>query len=204
MSALHRLIFPTAQPLPGVTDLLSKLSASGMHIALATSSHAQNYALKTRHLRRLFDLFPKNNVVVGDDPRIPKGKGKPAPDIYILALETINKQLREEGKQEILPEECLVFEDSVPGVEAGRRAGMRTIWCPHPMILKEYKGREAQVMAGLTSGADEEKENQPITPMTAENGTLRLNGWPGRIGDGWTEHVQSLEDFSYEHYGIQN
>ena len=171
-----------------------------MHIALATSSHSKNFALKTSHLEQLFEIFPTRNRVLGDDPRIPKGRGKPAPDIYLLALETINSQMREEGKAEILPEECLVFEDSVPGIEAGRRAGMRTIWCPHQMILKEYRGREAQVMAGITSMGEDVKS--PVSHTVVETGIKRLHGWPGRIGDGWTEHLQTLEDFDYERYGI--
>lgn len=200
VSALHRVIFPTAQPLPGVTELLSNLSVSGVHLALATSSHSKNFALKSGHLQTLFDKFPDRNKVLGDDPRIPKGRGKPAPDIYLLALETINTQLREEGKAEVLPEECLVFEDSVPGVEAGRRAGMRTIWCPHPMILREYRGREAQVMAGKTSNAEDGKV--VVSHVVTETGVRRLHGWPSTIGDGWTEQVESLEDFSYERYGI--
>ena len=169
-------------------------------MALATSSHSKNYALKTSHLREMFDVFPERNVVLGDDQRIPTGRGKPAPEIYLLALETINNQLREEGKAEVLPEECLVFEDSVPGIEAGRRAGMRTIWCPHPMILEECRGREHEVMAGITSTARDEK--LAVSQSVSDSGVARLHGWPGRIGDGWTEQLQSLEDFCYERYEI--
>jgi pseudouridine-5'-monophosphatase len=53
----------------------------------------------------------------------------------LLALETTNARRRGEGKDEIRPEECLVFEDSVPGCESGRRAGMRVVWVPHPELL---------------------------------------------------------------------
>jgi len=67
--------------------------------------------------------------VLGDDARVAPGRGKPAPDIYLLALELLNKVIREEGReQELRPEECLVLEDSVPGVEAGRRAGCQVVW----------------------------------------------------------------------------
>jgi hypothetical protein len=48
----------------------------------------------------------------------------------------------------ISPEECLVLEDSLPGVEAGRRCGMRVIWAPHPGLATEYRGREKEVLAG--------------------------------------------------------
>ena len=66
------------------------------------------------------------------------------------ALVTLDIRLPDtKGEDLILPEECLVFEDSVPGVEAGRRAGMRVVWCPHPMLKNEFAGREKEVLAGL-------------------------------------------------------
>jgi len=98
----------------------------------------------------MFDMFDKTLMIRGDDPRLPEGKGKPAPDIFLLALRALNESLAASGQPEIHPEECLVFEDSVPGVEAGRRAGMQVAWCPHQGVLGAYKGREASVLAGLT------------------------------------------------------
>ncbi|THC97342.1 hypothetical protein EYZ11_003176 [Aspergillus tanneri] len=158
--------FPNSQPLPGVRTLLSKLISTQttdqpVHIALATSSHYRNYKLKTDHLQDLFALFPESQRVLGDDERIGQGRGKPLPDIYLLALETVNANLRQRGEVEIKPEECLVFEDAVPGVEAGRRAGMRVVWCPHPGLLEAYKGREAEVLAGLTGEHKEEEKSTP-------------------------------------------
>jgi len=155
-----------------------------VHLALATSSHSANFTLKTSHLEELFTVFPVHRRVLGDDERIPEGRGKPAPDIYLLALQTINKSLKP-GEREILPEECLVFEDSVPGVESGRRAGMRVVWVPHPELGKEYEGREKDVLAG----------------KTGEGGIVDLH-LVGDIDDGWAVQLGSLEDFPYEEYGI--
>ena len=175
--------------MPGVEKLLGDLAtaktANGdkVHIALATSSHAANFKLKTAHLEELFSVFESERRVLGDDARIPKGRGKPAPDIYLLALETVNASLREE--REIRPEECLVFEDSVPGVEAGRRAGMRVVWVPHPELYVEYTGREKEVLAG----------------RTGEGGEVDLHQL-GEIDDGLADHLKSLEDFPYEKFGI--
>ena len=70
----------------------------------------------------------------------------------MLALQTINSSLAK-GEREIRLEECLVFEDSVPGVEAGRRAGMRVVWVPQPELFLEYKGREKEILAGRTGEA---------------------------------------------------
>ncbi|RHZ63671.1 hypothetical protein CDV55_106512 [Aspergillus turcosus] len=207
-AALQAKYFPQSQPLPGVKTLLSTLLSTQktdqpVYIALATSSHSKNFKLKTDHLQDLFSAFPESQRVLGDDPRIGKGRGKPLPDIYLLALETINEGLRQRGEPEIRPEECLVFEDAVPGVEAGRRAGMRVIWCPHPGLLGAYKGREAEVLAGLTGEHKEEEKSAPereAEEMTA--GRIQGSGRPGEIDDGWGELVSTLEDFPYEKYGI--
>ncbi|KAL4785444.1 HAD-like domain-containing protein [Aspergillus varians] len=206
---LQTELFPTTAPLPGVETLLAKLvstqnTPNPVHIALATSSHRRNYELKTNHLQDLFSFFPASQRVLGDDPRIGKGRGKPLPDIYLLALETINSGLREKGEKEITPEECLVFEDAVPGVEAGRRAGMRVIWCPHPGLLEAYKGREAEVLAGLTGEHKEEEKSvseKEAEELVAER--LQSVGKPGKLGDGFAELLRTLLDFPYERYDIQ-
>lgn len=142
--------------------------------------------------------------MLGDDPRIPPGRGKPAPDIYLVALETVNEKIRAEGKErEIRPDECLVFEDSVPGVEAGRRAGMQVVWCPHPELLAEYKGREREVLAGLTdNGRDEEDKAADAQGKKARAGEW-VKGTPGRLGDGWAMLLETLEGFPYGQYGIK-
>ncbi len=197
--------FPTTLPLPGIPELLSSLGRTRywdlknaktpqngattiaphrVHVALATSSHESNFRLKTSHLTELFSVFETQRRVLGDDKRIPAGRGKPLPDIYHLALKTINDSLPA-GEKPITPEECLVFEDSVPGVEAGRRAGMRVIWCPHPMLKKEYSGREAEVLAG----------------RTGEAGDVDLHQL-GELGDGWGEYLATLVEFPYEKYGM--
>lgn len=200
--ALQQKNFPSTQPLPGVLSLLNTLSTQKVHIALATSSHAVNYALKTSHLGSLFSYFPVQNRVLGDDPRIPPGKGKPAPDIYLLALETINAEIRAKGvEREIALEECLVFEDSVPGVEAGRRAGMRVVWCPHPELLKEYAGREREVLAGMTTKSV--KHDDTVREALEEAGADgRVKGRVGRLDDGWGELLRTLVGFPYARYGI--
>ena len=41
-------------------------------------------------------------------------RGKPAPDIYLAVAKAL----------EVKPEDCLVFEDIIPGIQAGKNAGM--------------------------------------------------------------------------------
>ncbi|KAI5861573.1 HAD-like protein [Durotheca rogersii] len=210
LTALQQHHFQAAKPLPGVEKLLGDLgrtkwwdekdhtgvkngdkggngngaTAQRVHIALATSSTSANFAVKTARWTDLFSVFETHRRVLGDDERVPPGRGKPLPDIYLLALKTINDSL-DEGEKPITPEECLVFEDSVPGVEAGRRAGMRVVWCPHPMLKKECEGREKEILAGRTGEAGEVDAHQL-----------------GEIDDGWADYFVSLTDLPYEKYGI--
>ncbi|RMZ77676.1 hypothetical protein DV738_g4283, partial [Chaetothyriales sp. CBS 135597] len=191
---LQAIEFPKVKPLPGV------------RLALATSSHSGNFDIKTRHLQDLFSAFSPPLRVLGDDPRIPRGRGKPLPDIYLLALRCVNEQIRAEGKgdePEITPAECLVFEDSVPGIEAGRRAGMRVVWVPHPGLLDVCRGREEEVLAGLIGEHDESNNNN--NSLQQDLVGQPLPGSPGTVGtlhDGYGELLSSLEHFDYLKYGI--
>ncbi|GAP91737.2 putative gs1-like protein [Rosellinia necatrix] len=186
----QRLHFPECRPLPGVERLFARLgtaaAAGGVRLALATSSMRANLDLKTQNpaTAALIDRIPPAHRVLGDDPRV--RRGKPAPDIYLRALACVNEALPP-GVPPIAAAECLVFEDSVVGVEAGRRAGMRVVWVPHPALVKEYAGREAEVLAGRIGLVDIGGENE---------------GQLGQLGDGWAEQLPSLEDFPYERYGI--
>jgi len=194
--------FPKTKTLPGVRELLAGLNGN-VELALATSSHEGNFLLKTQHLEDVFAVFPKEQRVLGDDKRIPKGRGKPAPDIYLLALDTINERLKRESKAEVTPAECLVFEDSVPGVEAGRRAGMQVAWCPHPGLLGEMRGNEGRILAGLMGEHKEvEEENDKIGVME-HSGHERHRCVPGEIDDGWGRLLMTLEDFPCQDYGIK-
>lgn len=199
LSELHSASFPACAPLSGVPELLATLHAAAsvgapnekIEIALATSSASSTFKVKTAHLQDLFKYFALAQQVIGDDPRVAQGRGKPAPDIYLVALGTINARRRGEGKDEIRPEECLVFEDSVTGVESGRRAGMRVVWVPHPGLLAELKGLEERVLAGAMGEADRDDG--------CVNGDM---GTAGMVGDGGGELRGSLVAFDYARYGI--
>jgi HAD superfamily hydrolase (TIGR01509 family) len=97
----------------GVLDLLNKLSSLGITIGLATGTS------RTRTIRRLtnaaiYQYF--TTIVTSEDV----AQGKPAPDIFLEVSRRIN----------VVPWQCVVFEDSSVGVEAAFTAGMHTIMVP--------------------------------------------------------------------------
>lgn len=188
----QRIHFPQCALLPGVERLLLTLKSSQtergekVNVALASSTEKQNFDLKMQASGNqvILQVFDKDRRVLGDDTRLRKGRGKPSPDIFLLALQTINDSL-EEGERPITPEECLVFEDSVPGVEAGRRARMRVVWVPPAGLAAEYVGKEKEVLAGRCN----------LVPIGDE--------WQlGDIDDGWATQHSSLENFPYHSFGI--
>ena len=188
----QQIHFQECVPLPGAEQLLRTLKAAQntngakVHIALATSTSRINYDFKTSSpkTKQLLGIFDDNRRILWDDPRLAKARGKPAPDIFLLALKSINDSL-DEGEAPVAPEECLVFEDSVPGVEAGRRAKMRVVWVPHQALAAEYKGKEQLVLAGRVGLVKIGDESQL-----------------GEIDDGWAVELASLEEFPYDNFGI--
>ncbi|MGH1394595.1 MAG: HAD family hydrolase [Trichormus sp.] len=97
----------------GVLDLLHQLNNLGIVIALATGT------ARNRTIRRLTNagiLHYFRTIVTSEDV----AQGKPAPDIYLEASRRIN----------VVPVQCLVFEDSCVGIEAAFSAGMYPIMIP--------------------------------------------------------------------------
>lgn len=121
-------LWPSVTLLPGVHRLIHHLKKHNIPMAIATSSRRRNYNMKTTHLQSVFGCFD-GKVVCGDDHQY-NMKGKPAPDIFITtAREMLNRDV---GHPEVSQTDIqinerrkgLVFEDALPGVQAGKRAGM--------------------------------------------------------------------------------
>ena len=121
-------LWPTVTLLPGVHKLVHHLKTHNVPMAIATSSRCRNYHLKTAHLQSVLECF-EGKVVCGDDHQY-KMRGKPAPDIFIAtAWEMLNRDVGypKVSRTDKQIDECrkgLVFEDALPGLQAGKRAGM--------------------------------------------------------------------------------
>lgn len=95
----------------GLAELLDYLDQHNTPRALATST------VRKEAIARMGPLFERlQTAAFGDDV----AHGKPAPDIYLLAVERLG----------VDPDRCLALEDSLPGVEAAERAGLTVIMVP--------------------------------------------------------------------------
>jgi len=117
---LHRQMIEDELPLfPGV---LTFLKATSRHFSLGLVSMANivevSYVFQRANLAPLFSV-----VVTCEDVSV----CKPAPDCYRAGLTKLNDLRQRERKLPLLPSECLGVEDSPPGIQAARAAGMRTL-----------------------------------------------------------------------------
>ena len=95
----------------GLINLLKYLRARGIRRSIATSTGKEDAILCLGELREYFEAMTNGPEVA---------HGKPAPDIFRLALERTGLEAAE----------CLVLEDSEAGVSSAHAAGIRVIMVP--------------------------------------------------------------------------
>jgi beta-phosphoglucomutase len=133
----HRKLIEAELPLfPGIVTFLKAVSR---HYSLGLVSMATiteiNYVLDRARLRSLFSV-----IVSSEDVSV----CKPAPDCYRRGLEKLNEKRR--GEKLLLANECLVIEDSPPGIESGRQAGMRTLGVTNTVSEEQLRAAGAEVV----------------------------------------------------------
>ena len=110
----------------GVAEVLGALRERGLKVALATSAVGSLIRpfLDRHDITKYFDA-----IITGDQVKL----GKPHPDIYLLAAKSVG----------VAPENCLVVEDALAGLQSGRSAGCQTVAIPDPrwMDVKEFAGK---------------------------------------------------------------
>jgi HAD superfamily hydrolase (TIGR01509 family) len=102
------------RPFPGAEEFIAYARALGLRVALATSGRRAyvDAALAEVNLAGRFDVEVTGEEVV---------HGKPAPDVYLLAAARID----------VMPQHCVVFEDTPVGIAAAVAAGMRAVAVPN-------------------------------------------------------------------------
>jgi beta-phosphoglucomutase len=108
---LYRELYePYIGPLNGLENLLAELKDAGVKLAIASSATVDDIDFVLNHVkvRHYFDI-----IIDGD--RV--SKGKPDPEIFLKAAADLN----------MIPEDCIVFEDSIAGIKAANAAGMKVV-----------------------------------------------------------------------------
>lgn len=97
---------------PGAIDFLNYLVENNIPHTIATMSEKDNveFYIEEFKLAKWFDI----EKIVYADGTIP---GKPAPDIYIKAAKKLN----------LNPQDCIVVEDAISGIESAKNAGIGKI-----------------------------------------------------------------------------
>ena len=103
------------KPVSGIPEFLKSIKNRGLKTAVASSS---GYDLIGLILSRLGISEYFDSITSGNDVK----RGKPSPDIFLLAAERIGAE----------PSECLVVEDSENGVRAAKAAGMTALGYVNP------------------------------------------------------------------------
>lgn len=122
--ALFRQLYePEVVPIAGLLEFIDDLKANGIKTGIATSAPVENLELILSKLPladKMQSLLSSADVV----------HHKPNPEVYLKSAANLG----------ILPENCVIFEDSHSGVSAGKAAGAKVIG-----VLSTYKREELPV-----------------------------------------------------------
>lgn len=98
------------KPTDGLISFLEEAKHAGIKMAVATSAITSNveFTLDGLHIRKYFDAIIDSTMVT---------HGKPHPEIYLKAASTLTCD----------PQDCLVFEDALAGIESAHNAGIEVV-----------------------------------------------------------------------------
>jgi beta-phosphoglucomutase len=135
----HRSAIEDQLPLfPGV---LTFLKATSRHFSICLVSMANRvevgYVFQRANLTPLFSV-----VVTGEDASV----CKPDPMCYSTGLAKLNEKRQRERLLPLLPAECLAIEDSPPGIQSARSAGMQTLGVTNTVSEEALRAAGADVV----------------------------------------------------------
>ena len=118
LEEVSRLVVEHGKLMPGVSETIEMLRRENYALAVASSSPLQliRTALEKFAIIELFSVLHSAEF---------EEKGKPDPAVYLSAMSRLGFE----------PDDCVAFEDSVPGVRAAKSAGARVIAVPDPVDI---------------------------------------------------------------------
>jgi len=109
--AIYRELYrPHLKPTSGLMAFLESVKSNGVPMVVGTSAPVENvdFTLDGLGIRSYFHGVVDDRAVT---------KGKPDPEVYLKCAESIDRD----------PQNCIVFEDAVSGIKAGKAAGAKVI-----------------------------------------------------------------------------
>lgn len=104
--------------LPGVVDFLKSCRLHNIKIVLGSASKNARMILDKTNLTPYFDAIIDGNST---------SKSKPNPEVFLMGARAVGEQ----------PENCVVFEDAIAGVEAAISGGMKAIGIGEKKVLTQ-------------------------------------------------------------------
>jgi beta-phosphoglucomutase family hydrolase len=145
---LYREIYKEHIRLPeGLLNLLNELKQNKIPMAVATSAPKVNldFVFDTLNIRKYFDVVIDESFVK---------HGKPDPEIYRITAKQLN----------IIPEKCIVIEDSVFGIQSAKANGMKVIGITTTfsegqinfadLVIKSFKEIDLRSIGQLMNGSN--------------------------------------------------
>ncbi|MEG1607433.1 MAG: HAD family phosphatase [Mucinivorans sp.] len=129
-------------PVAGLVELLKKLHAMGIKMAVGSSGPQKNvdFVLSKCGITQYFDTIANGDMLT---------HAKPNPEVFLLAASMLG----------VPPEQCVVCEDSFAGVQAARSAGMKVValattfarneHTDYDMLISDFREITAQQIVNL-------------------------------------------------------
>jgi len=123
-----------------IIKLMGKLKKQNFKIALTTSSDLKTTKMLLKRIKKLNDYV---DVII---TRENYKKSKPNPEPYLVTAK----------KLKVKPSECVVIEDSLPGLKSAKSAGMKCIVIP-TNLTKKQNFKEADLVVKSAKDINLEK-----------------------------------------------
>jgi beta-phosphoglucomutase len=119
---------------PGVRELV-RAAAARHRLAIASGAlrHEIEYVLDCAGIRKEFEHITSAEDVC---------HGKPNPEPFMHALAALN-QAAQSGQTQLAPDNCLVIEDSIPGIRAAHAAGMKVLAVSNTHTIQDLHEADA-------------------------------------------------------------
>ncbi len=108
----------TDELLPGAKEFIEETKQNGILVALGSASKNAPLILQQLEIEDLFDAVVDGNEVT---------EAKPDPEVFLKGAKAL----------QVEPQNCVVFEDAIAGVEAAKNAGMFCIGVGDPATLSQ-------------------------------------------------------------------